>query len=88
MFDLMQGRDVKARDALRESAATSLAVVSLLIDKGVFTEDELRASHLQATAALDQHVAKVLEERAAEVAAMSTVDRLMHDIFGVMPDDC
>jgi rhamnogalacturonyl hydrolase YesR len=87
MFDLFGSSDEKARNAIRESSATSLAVVALLLEKGVFTEAEFRSAQLRATAELDQHIAAKREERVAEVAAMKPADRIMYDLLGVMPDE-
>ena len=62
MSDGSSPNEEHAKQAILASAAVSLAVAELLIEKGVITADEFEQRRLAMVASLDQTLARVHDE--------------------------
>ncbi len=74
------------QESIRKLAEMQLATIDLLVEKGVFTQEEWDRSHNKAISALDQHLAKKQEEFDAKMAACSFADQVVYKMFGTPPD--
>jgi hypothetical protein len=54
MFDLFGPSSTQICESIRKSAELQLAIANLLIEKGVFTDEEFQAAHMREIGELDQ----------------------------------
>ena len=68
----------KMEETIRTLTASNVALMRLLVSKGVATDQEIYDEMMKATADIDQEIAKTREEY---MATMSPEDRLMFEEY-------